>query len=415
MIRDTPSAARKVRVTLVRHAETVGNAAGIWQGRSDSELSAEGKRQVERLASRRASVEPSLVVSSDLGRTVATAAAFGRHERDPQWREFDLGVWDGLSRSEIERRFPDELSAARWGADFSIKGGETMAGFMARVGKAFDALVERLDDGDHAVVVTHGGVIQVLTSMLLASTNGPPPLRGPDNTSLTSLIIDGPLRQVNVYNDVAHLVVLPAQAGGTRLLLFRHGESEANVAGRWQGRSDTDLTPTGRAQARALALAAPGLDRVITSPASRARDTANEVASRQQLEAEVVDDLVEIDFGSWEGLTGSEARELAPTLFDRIHVDGHDERRGVTGETFSGAADRLQRAIDATAAASPGETVGIFTHGGVTRAYVAELLGIPFGQRNRIPVMRNSACARIEFQNDAPVLAAYNVAHHLDG
>ena len=236
MIRDTPSAARRVRVTLVRHAETVGNAAGVWQGRSDSELSAEGKRQVERLASRRASVEPSLVVSSDLGRTVATAAAFGRHERDPQWREFDLGVWDGLSRSEIERRFPDELSAARWGADFSIEGGETMAGFMARVSKAFDAIVERLDDGDHAVVVTHGGVIQVLTSMLLASTNGPPPLRGPDNTSLTSLIIDGPLRQVNVYNDVAHLGVLPTQAGGTRLLLFRHGESEANVAGRWQGR-----------------------------------------------------------------------------------------------------------------------------------------------------------------------------------
>jgi broad specificity phosphatase PhoE len=153
---------------------------------------------------------------------------------------------------------------------------------------------------------------------------------------------------------------------------------------------------------------------VLTSLASRARETAREVASRQELVPEVVDDLVEIDFGSWEGLTGSEARELAPTLFDRIHVDGYDEPRGVTGETFTGAADRLRRAIDATAAASPGETVGIFTHGGVTRAYVAGLLGIPFRDRNRIPVMRNSACARIEFQDGAPTLAAYNVAHHLD-
>ena len=345
---------------------------------------------------------------------MATVAAFGRHERDRQWREFDLGVWDGLSRSEIEQRFPDELTAARWGADFSIEGGETMAGFMERVGEAFDVLVERLDDGDHAVVVTRGGVIQVLTSMFLGSNNGPPPLRGPDNTSLTSLIVDGPLRQVNVYNDVAHLGGPPGRGDGTRLLLFRHGESEANVAGRWQGRSESGLTSTGRAQARALALATPGLDRVLTSPASRARETALEVASRQELAPEVVEDLVEIDFGSWEGLTGSEARELAPTLFDRIHVDGHDEPRGVTGETFAGAADRLRRAIDATAAASPGETVGIFTHGGVTRAYVAGLLGIPFRDRNRIPVMRNSACARIEFENDAPVLAAYNVAHHLD-
>jgi probable phosphoglycerate mutase len=419
VIRNTPSEARSaarpgVRVTLVRHAQTVGNAAGIWQGRSDSELSAAGKSQVEKLASRRASVEPTLVISSDLGRTVATVAAFGRHERDRQWREFDLGVWDGLSRSEIEQRFPDELTAARWGADFSIEGGETMVGFMERVGKAFDVLVERLDDGDHAVVVTHGGVIQVLTSMFLGSNDGPPPLRGPDNTSLTSLIVDGPLRQVNVYNDVAHLGGPPGRADGTRLLLFRHGESEANVAGRWQGRSESGLTSTGRAQARALALAAPGLDRVLTSPASRARETALEVASRQELVPEVVEDLVEIDFGSWEGLTGSEARELAPTLFDRIHVDGHDEPRGGTGETFTGAADRLRRAIDATAAASPGETVGIFTHGGVTRAYVAGLLGIPFRDRNRIPVMRNSACARIEFENGAPVLAAYNVAHHLD-
>ena len=403
-----------VHITLVRHAETVGNAAGIWQGHTDSELSSVGRNQIERLGSR-PSLGPTLVVSSDLGRTVATASAFGGHERDPAWRELDLGVWDGLRRTEIEQRFPEELAAARWGSDLTIEGGEAMPAFVERISSAFETLIGRLDDGDHAVVVTHGGAIQVLTSVVLSSQNGPPPLRGPDNTSLTSLVADGPMRRVQVYNDATHLDRPAGRADGTSVLLFRHGETDANIGRIWQGRGDGNLTAKGRAQAEQLALTAADLDRVLTSPARRAQDTAAAVASRQKLETEVVADLVEIDLGSWEGLTGSEAKEMAPALFKRIYVDGRDEPRGVTGESFVDAGERLGRVIDEAAATSPNQTVGMFTHGGVTKAYVAGLLGIGFAGRDRIPMMGNAASARIEFHDDSPMLAAYNVARYPHG
>ncbi|MDP9251443.1 MAG: histidine phosphatase family protein, partial [Chloroflexota bacterium] len=79
----------------------------------------------------------------------------------------------------------------------------------------------------------------------------------------------------------------------------RHGESEANVARRFAGRTDSPLTERGRQQARAVAeaLVSERFDRVISSPLSRCRDTALVIAQRQQLPVDLEPDLVEIDVG----------------------------------------------------------------------------------------------------------------------
>ena len=57
----------------------------------------------------------------------------------------------------------------------------------------------------------------------------------------------------------------------------------------------------------------------------------------------------------------------------------------------------------------------MFTHGGVSRAYVVGLLGLGFADRNRVPMMANAASARIEFHDRSPMLAAYNVARYPHG
>jgi broad specificity phosphatase PhoE len=154
------------RITLIRHAETAANVHGGWQGHSDSELSDRGYGQIAKLAARFRPETPSLLITSDLGRAISTADALGSAEPDPRWREFHFGEWEGLRSDEIEQRFPGGLLALRSGDDFRPEGGESQSEFAARIQEALAAVVLRLDDGDEAMVVTHGGLIHSLISSL---------------------------------------------------------------------------------------------------------------------------------------------------------------------------------------------------------------------------------------------------------
>ena len=154
------------------------------------------------------------------------------------------------------------------------------------------------------------------------------------------------------------------------------------------------------------------LDAVAASPSGRAQQTATPVAERNGLPIQTVDDLVELHFGEGEGLTGAEARAEDPETFHRIFAEGRDEPRGRTGERFVDAGERFAAAADALAQNENG-TVGVFTHGGVMRAYVAGMLGIPFAVRDVIPIPRNTAHCEIIYAADGPRVSSYNVATHL--
>jgi broad specificity phosphatase PhoE len=94
----------------------------------------------------------------------------------------------------------------------------------------------------------------------------------------------------------------------TRLLLIRHGQSEWNALGRWQGRADPPLTDFGRAQAAAAALRLEDVEALVSSPLARAHETARIMADALGLAegVEVMDDLIERDCGEWTGLTVAE-------------------------------------------------------------------------------------------------------------
>jgi broad specificity phosphatase PhoE len=400
-------------ITLIRHAETEANASGGWQGQSDSELTARGLDQIDRLRGRFES--PGLLVCSDLERAVVTAESIGAAELDPLWREYHFGAWDGLHPDEIQRRFPGELAAMRSGEDFAPDGGERASEFAVRIQQAFTSVVARLGDGEEAIVVTHGGVIHTLVATILGIED-----RGalvlPANTSATTILLDGDRRpQVYTYNDATHLEEGANSNGGRSVVLYRHGETVANIEHRWHGRRETPLTETGRLQAADLAAQAPQLDLIASSPLSRARDTAASVASVQRREVAIIDDLAEIHFGEWEGLTADEAEAADPEAFERIYRSGFDEPRGATGETFGGAGARFGAAVDEITDNSGGGPIGLFTHGGVARAYVASVLGMPFADRDALPVLRNTAHAEVSLEPRRTRVVSYNVAPHLEG
>lgn len=154
-----------------------------------------------------------------------------------------------------------------------------------------------------------------------------------------------------------------ARGTPTRLLLLRHGQTELSVQRRYSGRGNPALTEVGRRQgdaaARYLAQRG-GISAVYASPLQRAYDTAAAAAKALGLDVTVDDDLIETDFGAWEGLTFAEAAERDPELHRRWLRDTSTPPPG--GESFDAAAERISKARERIIAAHAGTTVLLVSH-----------------------------------------------------
>jgi probable phosphoglycerate mutase len=196
--------------------------------------------------------------------------------------------------------------------------------------------------------------------------------------------------------------------------LFRHGQTEANVAGRWQGRTDSPLTAFGRQQVESASVTAPPVQALFTSPLGRTVETAAIIGSAMGVSPRDSEGLIEMSFGSWENMTIDEAIADDPELFDLIYNQGEDMPRGRDGESFAETGERVSATVEALASTTDLDHIGVVSHGAAIRAYITNVVGISFSDRNRIPIPRNSSMSQIRHTSHGPVLAAYNVAPHLD-
>ncbi len=153
------------------------------------------------------------------------------------------------------------------------------------------------------------------------------------------------------------------RGGPTRLLLLRHGQTELSRERRYSGRGNPALTETGRRQAADAARylsAKGGISAVITSPLQRAHETASAAADALGLPVTVDDDLIETDFGDWEGLTFAEAAERHPDEHGRWLRDTGLRPPG--GESFDDVQSRVERARDRIIAGHGPSTVLVVSH-----------------------------------------------------
>ncbi len=200
----------------------------------------------------------------------------------------------------------------------------------------------------------------------------------------------------------------------TVLLLARHGETDANVAGTWQGATDHPLNARGQAQARALAhyLAEHHGDITViyTSPLRRARQTAEIVAQAlNNIRVLEEPDLAEYNLGEWEGLTYEELR-YEKRLWERMGQDPHWAPPG--GESAYAFATRVVGALQRIVARHPGEKVLIVGHGGAIATALALLLEGD-GTRWRAYQMANCAVSELHL-GDSPRLMTFNETAHLE-
>jgi len=194
----------------VRHGETEWNVEARIQGQRDSELTANGIAQAEAIARRLAGEEFDVLVSSDLGRALATARRIA--ERcgrsiviDARLRERHFGVGEGLSYDQVGRDFPDAFSRAReTDPDFAIPGGESRRAFHARVTGAFEALA-REHAGRRVAVVTHGGVLATLYRFVHGIPVAMPHKVAITNATYNALSVLGSKWTVESWDDSDHL------------------------------------------------------------------------------------------------------------------------------------------------------------------------------------------------------------------
>jgi len=160
-----------------------------------------------------------------------------------------------------------------------------------------------------------------------------------------------------------------------RVLLLRHGRTEWNASGRFQGQQDSALDGIGRAQAAAAAIALAPMrpDALLTSDLTRAFDTASLVGEEAGLSVVADVRLREIHLGRWEGLTRAEVRSQFPSEYAAWQA-GLDERRG-DGETYAEVGSRaVDCLLEWLERLGPGSLVVAVTHGGTARATIGTLL-----------------------------------------
>jgi broad specificity phosphatase PhoE len=187
------------------------------------------------------------------------------------------------------------------------------------------------------------------------------------------------------------------------LLLVRHGETDWNRENRFQGRADPPLNEAGREQAHELAARLVGepLTAVFTSPLQRAAETAEIVAAARRLRVVPEPGLLEIDVGSWSGLTRAEVEHRFPDGYRRWLglASGWDD-----GETYEALGERVVPTLLRIAATHIGERVLVVTHSGPIRAAVAAADGIAYAEARRA-VRRIDNCAVFQLAVDGRTLA----------
>jgi broad specificity phosphatase PhoE len=150
--------------------------------------------------------------------------------------------------------------------------------------------------------------------------------------------------------------------GETRALLTRHGQSEWNALGRWQGQADPPLTDLGRRQAHEAARSLGTVDGIWASDLRRAAETAVIIGDDMGVGPVVLDaDLRERDAGEWTGLTRAEIERRYPGFLP-------DGRRPAGWESDELLVERAQRALRRIADAVPEGDVLVVTHAGVVFA-----------------------------------------------
>ena len=431
-----------LRLLLVRHGLSSFNRERRIQGRNDlSSLTAEGQQQASKTGEVLSNLTIDAVYSSPLKRAAATTdnilRTFNQGLKpifDEGLLEIELGPWSGMTSDEVKERFPrvyntwksqpEELTLTREdGREFNPIEELTKqaADFLERLVKQHSPKKDQT-----ILIVAHNAILRCIVLQLLGQ-----PQQGfrriqLDNASLT--IFNLRPSQLNPYdaqleclNSTTHLNSdFPKKGHGARLILVRHGETDWNLQGRFQGQIDIPLNTNGQKQAKAagLFLSTMRIDKVFSSSMTRPKQTAEAIIEHQSdLNVELQKELIEIGHGLWEGKLESEIQEEWPEVLKTWK--NHPERVQMPeGETIQEVWSRSVKCWEEISSnLSSKETALVVAHDAVNKTILCNLLGL--GPTDIWMIKQGNGCVTIvdisEETNQPDVVTCLNLTSHLGG
>ena len=430
-----------IRLVLVRHGLSTFNAKGLIQGRTDdSLLTNEGYEQAFKAGKALSKINFNKIYSSPLIRAAETAKTIKKSLNkeqdivfDKNLLEVDLSEWSGLKIDEIKEKFPEIYPI--WKNDPENltlrKSGEKtykpIQELFDQANKFIEDILKTFIDKEdtNILVVGHNAILRCLILSLLGK-----PKQGfrkirLENASLSIINIskhDKTFKtQIECLNQTSHLNKnIPSQIGDSRIFLIRHGETNWNKEGRFQGQIDIPLNDNGKDQARKTFefLQNISFNKAFSSSMHRPYETAQIIIqNKKDLKVEKIGSLVEISHGLWEGKLEAEIREKWPTLLKNWH-DKPEKVIMPEGESIKDVSERSVEAFEKICLSQKDNDLTLLVaHDAVNKTLICDILGINYSNIWMIK-QGNGGITVIDLFNDPSkpaVISALNITTHLGG
>jgi probable phosphoglycerate mutase len=193
------------------------------------------------------------------------------------------------------------------------------------------------------------------------------------------------------------------------IILWRHGQTDWNVANKFQGHTDIPLNSVGQYQATHAARLVVDMKptAILSSDLSRARSTAQALADLNGLPVNIDPRLRETNCGKWEGLTGEEIRAIDLDNLREWSLGG-DNPAGGTGDRRSEVGARAKAAIEDFLSGKDRETLIVATHGGTARAIIGSYLELPIPYWSKIGGLSNASWSVLSHSPKGWLLSEHN-------
>ncbi len=390
-----------LRLLLVRHGLSSFNREKRIQGRNDlSLLTNEGQRQASLTGEVLADMRIDAIYSSPLKRAVETTNKLLESiEKRPEpifdngLLEIDLGPWSGLTVEEVMEKFPEDYQTWKNQPENLVlkhEDGQNYKPIEELIIQAKNFITKLVDrhsphKNETVILVAHNAILRCLIITLLGGQNQSFRRLQLNNASLSIFNLNPhPFKsyqtQIECLNNITHLSPpLPSKKGNARLILVRHGETDWNRQGRFQGQIDIPLNRNGKSQASAAGefLKNTQIDQAYSSSMSRPKQTAEEILKYHPgVKLKLKEGLLEIGHGLWEGKLESEIKAAWSELLETWH-DSPEKVQMPEGENITGVWERAVKCWQTICdSLCTNETALVVAHDAVNKTILCHLLGL---------------------------------------
>ena len=428
-----------LRLFFVRHGLSSFNAKGLIQGRTDeSYLTKEGYYQAKLTGEILNQVNIDEIYSSPLVRASETAKTIEKHlnknleiQYDQNLLEVDLANWSGLKITDIKEKFKSEYQIWKTNPEnLSIKRDnkshyEPIKELFIQAKEFIDAITNKNSNykNKNILIIAHNAILRCLILQLINKPNKGFRKIKLDNASISILNLSKNNQllktQIECLNQTSHLNInIPKPIGDSRIILVRHGETDWNKEGRFQGQIDIPLNETGKNQAQKASdyLKSIDFNKAYSSSMSRPSETAKIILGKNNnLSVLKLDELSEISHGLWEGKLEEDIKTTWPEMLNKWH----QEPENVIMPEGESIEDVSRRSLNAWQSICKNQNKNdvtlVVAHDAVNKTLICNILGLSYSHIWTIK-QGNGGITIVDIFDDPEkdsVLSALNITTHL--